>query len=126
MKLLSAFLKGRTMTVKTDNVWSELTTVNAGAPQGRVLGCYLFNVGVDDLEEEFTPERIDNEVVEHLTRTDDYPTTSTPSRVGPTADDIAVSPVGEPQEFVLLPRIANVPPWLRGKTEKKWTDKPLG
>ena len=125
LQLLATFLTGRSMTVRIDKVWSGPRTVNAGAPQGSVLGCYLFNIGVDDLEEGFSDDQIESEAVEHLTRTDDYPTASTPSRVGPPTDNIAMSPIGEPQEYVLLPRIANIPPWLKGKTEKKWTDKPI-
>ena len=55
IRILASFLIGRTMTVKVHDSWSDLRTVNAGAPQGSVLGCYLFNLGVDDLEDSFEP-----------------------------------------------------------------------
>ena len=49
--LLSAFLTNRTMSVRVEGSASLPRTVNAGAPQGSGLGCYLFNIGVDNLEE---------------------------------------------------------------------------
>ena len=52
LALLTAFLSGRKMTVRVGTESSQLRNVNAGAPQGSVLGCYLFNIGVDDLEDE--------------------------------------------------------------------------
>lgn len=51
--VLAAFLTKRCMRVKVGNELSEDRAVNAGAPQGSVLGCFLFKMGVDDLEEEF-------------------------------------------------------------------------
>lgn len=56
LQMLAAFLNGRTMTVRLEGTTSEPRRINAGAPQGSVLGCYLFNVGVDDLKEEFREE----------------------------------------------------------------------
>ena len=40
------------MVVRVGRAWSDPRPVNAGAPQGSVLGTYLFNVGTDDLEED--------------------------------------------------------------------------
>ena len=53
IKLLASFLTNRQMTVKVDGKNSKLRNVNAGAPQGSVLGTYIFNIGTDDLEEGF-------------------------------------------------------------------------
>ena len=55
MAILAAFLTQRTMTVKVDGARSSPRMVNAGAPQGSVLGTYIFNVGTDALEEDFPP-----------------------------------------------------------------------
>lgn len=49
--LASFLLSERTMTEKVGEKKSVAPPVNAGAPQGSVLGYYLFNIGVDDIEE---------------------------------------------------------------------------
>ena len=49
--LLAAFIFGLSMIVKVGQEKSTRRKVNTGTPQGSVLGCYLFNVGVDDIEE---------------------------------------------------------------------------
>ena len=93
IQMLGAFLTGREMTVRVGTTWSTPKPVNAGAPQGSVLGCYLFNVGVDDLEEGYIPTTEVGEQNEHLTRTDDFPAASTPSRVGLPLTDVEMSPM---------------------------------
>ena len=40
------------MTVRVGEKKSKLLKVNAGAPQGSVLGSFLFNMGTDDLDNE--------------------------------------------------------------------------
>ena len=47
LKLIGSFLIGRERTVRIGNSWSHTRTVNAKAPQGSVLGTYLFNIGTD-------------------------------------------------------------------------------
>ena len=85
-------------------------------------GCYLFNVGIDDLEEDLQIDKHGPkpDIVEHITRTDDYPILSTPNRVGAGLSQPDMSPIGASREpnLALLPRIANVPPWLKKPTEK--------
>ena len=51
IRILPTFLAGRNMTIKVGNYPSEKRTVNAGAPQGSVLGTYVFNTASDDLED---------------------------------------------------------------------------
>ena len=67
------------MTVRIGKEQSEPRPVNAGAPQGSVL----FNIGVDDLEEDYgCEEELQQEAhQETLGRTDDFPAASTPIRV---------------------------------------------
>ena len=131
VQLLAAFLSGRVMTVKVEKDWSTIRPVNAGAPQGSVLGCYLFNVGVDSLEEGvcFQHDQGSSITREHLNRTDDFPASSTPARVGTNQQQIDISPLhnSSQNEFQVdfLPRIANIPPWLRAANEKKWKERPL-
>ena len=130
IELLASFLSGRQMTVRIGKVSSDLLPVNAGAPQGSVLGCYLFNVGVDDLEEDFREdETIQEEAnIETLGRTDDYPAVSTPIRVGGHMEDLTVSPMQrsqDPSTFRILPRVANVPPWIHKPKDPRFkTGKP--
>ena len=50
--LIADFLSGRVMTVQVGENKSKLLPVNAGAPQGSVLGSFLFNVGTDDLDQD--------------------------------------------------------------------------
>ena len=50
--LLLAFLSERKMTVRVGKSRSDPRSINAGAPQRSVLGCFLFNIGIDDIEED--------------------------------------------------------------------------
>ena len=54
IRLLGAFLTGRTMKVRAGSSWSMPLRVDGGCPQGSILGVFLFNVTTDDLEDEFT------------------------------------------------------------------------
>ena len=56
LALLATFLQDRTMSVRINKDFSPPLPVNGGCPQGSLLGVYLFNVSVDDIEQ--TPAAI--------------------------------------------------------------------
>ena len=75
-------------------------------------------MGVNDLEDEF-PQDVRQETQaeafeETNLRTDDFPTASTSQRVGP-VEDMVAPPIAQrsAQNFTLLPRVANVPHWVK-------------
>ena len=52
IEIIATFLTGRKMSVKVGNVLSDPRDVNGGCPQGSILGVFLFNATIDDLEED--------------------------------------------------------------------------
>ena len=52
LHIVATFLTNRTMTVKVDGTHSEPREIWGGCPQGSILGVYLFNATIDDLEED--------------------------------------------------------------------------
>ena len=111
------------MTVKVDRQFSKPRPVNAGAPQGSVLGCYLFNIGIDDLKEGFDGSEQEQEDAHKKTlcSTADFPAAS---RKQP---DTTLSPVANRrQSFELLPRVANAPPpWVLKPKDPRLKDRGL-
>ena len=51
IRLVATFLTNRVMTVRVGSSWSRPRQVNGGCPQGSILGVFLFNVTIDDLED---------------------------------------------------------------------------
>ena len=116
LSLIAALLTGRQMTVMSGAAKLSLRPVNAGAPQGPVLGCYLFNMGVDDLEENFIHhEPLSPEQIETRGTNEDFPACLTPVRASTNQGRLATSPIQRSSDsnFELVPRVANVPPWIR-------------
>ena len=124
IQLLASFLSTRTMTVRVGNTSSTPRGINAGAPQGSVLGSFLFNVGIDDLEDEcIYPGEQFHDTAEHQDDVN-FPAASTPRRVstanaGPTFSPIRTTTPGG-QSIEVMPRTMNTPPWLRGAKEQMW------
>ena len=112
LNLLASFLIGRTMRVKAGQGWSTARVVNAGAPQGSVLGTYIFNVGTDSLEENCPQEQDhgyqiqENDLSFLETAGSESTQTSTPLRPS-TQPEINMTPIRGQQRIELLPRVVN-------------------
>ena len=132
LRLLASFLTNRQMTVKVEGSRSLLRPVNAGAPQGSVLGTYIFNIGTDNLEEDFDfnnqdqAYEIDEGDLGFLdTETDLTRAQSTPQRHD-TPPNFDLSPVSsQPHDFTISPLARNVPPRLVSRIEPTWRAKPI-
>ena len=136
LSLLASFLIGRQMTVRVGNHWSNKRTVNAGAPQGSVLGTYIFNVGTDTLEDGYEDEEISDDESDNgldllfmETQSEQTQSVSTPIR--PATRPPALSspyqcsplphrPSQSNQLVELLPRVVNPPTTAGTRIEPSW------
>ena len=50
LRLVATFLSNRTMSVRVSDTWSVPKRVDGGCPQGSILGVFLFNSTIDNLE----------------------------------------------------------------------------
>ena len=113
------------MTVKIDGCFSKLRPVNAGAPQGSVLGTYIFNVGMDDLDEGY---RHQHQTLSYELREGDLAflelsadnriAHSTPKRRPPSPGLPDVSSIdNHSMNYTILPKLRNVPPSLTNRVD---------
>ena len=137
LSILASFLIGRSMTVRVGDKWSSRRAVNAGAPQGSVLGTYIFNVGTDTLEDGFhhedstsDDEDSDNGIdllfletqsrqphaVSTPTRPTFLPDLSSPFQCSP----LPSRPNNQEQIIELLPRVVNPPVTTGRRVEPSW------
>ena len=133
LKLLASFLMGRSMSVRVDGSRSSRRPVNAGAPQGSVLGTYIFNIGTDTLEDGLNTEQRDVYELRagdlsflELTPATSY-AESTPIRPRfPPLVDLSPVPNIDQQPIMILPTASNIPPNLASRRiEPTWRHKPI-
>ena len=126
LSVLASFLIGRSMKVRVGSEWSSCRKVNVGAPQGSVLGTYIFNVGTDTLEQDFEEiqehdsdeEDVGIDLLFLETQSQQTRAISTPTRQAYTNTDLGspypCSPLPRygretDQVVELLPRVVNPP-----------------
>ena len=125
LKILASFLIKRTMSVRLAESSSKPRYVNAGAPQGSVLGTYIFNVATDMLEDDFEEEEEEHEELREgdlaflETGAERGTAHSTPERQ---VNDLNlnISPIqnqGPEQDFIILRNARNVPATLTRRIE---------
>ena len=133
LRILASFLSDRKMTVKVGMSNSNKRNVNAGAPQGSVLGTYIFNVATDDLEEDPPSLEANNNEQYELnegdllfleTEPDNTQAHSTPN-IDTAASPPPLSPITGTHDFVILHTTRNVPPTLTRRIEPTWREKDL-
>ena len=91
--LVATFLTNRTMTVKVDGTHSEPREIWGGCPQGSILGVYLFNATIDDLEEgcQDLEESLPMETIDGRSGRADEDTSSDEEHDGHERSDMAAS-----------------------------------
>ena len=107
--------------------------VNAGAPQGSVLGTYAFNIATDQLEEDAEDDHQDEEyeLEEHDLDFLETPgemayAQSTPTRQNNPRPSTQLSPVPQAgDDFILSSLARNVPPSLTSRIEPTWRKRPI-
>ena len=135
IRLLASFLAGRNMTVKIGNTFSKLRPVHAGAPQGSVLGTYMFNIGTDSLEDNFEHpmrERMYQLEMGDLSFLELTPITinaqSTADKRPTVLTQPDISPIATNRadlNYVILPTARNVPQEISNRVEPTWRPKPI-
>ena len=126
LKILVSFLSVRWITVKLGNSRSDLRLVNAGAPQGSVLGTYVFNVATDNLEDGLVYDNVpipENDLTFLETQPSSTNAQSTPGKQP--MPQVDCSPIIKPsQDSTFLPTARNIPDKLRKRIEPSWREKP--
>ena len=111
------------MSVRVGTTYSDPRPINAGAPQGSVLGSYLFNIGTDDLEDnvQWWGSITD---LEYLERPGTM-AVSTPVGGGPIVPPAPQWSLvaGEQSQVETLPGVVNGPGWSRGQKEAKFVSR---
>ena len=133
VRLLASFLMGRTMTVRVDGKASPPRPVNAGAPQGSVLGTYIFNIGTDTLEDDaHIPDEVRYELnagdLSFLELQPNHTYAESTPRAVRFPSPTPTSPIQTvpTQPILILPTARNVPTNLQTRRiEPTWRPKPV-
>ena len=148
LRIVASFLTGRMMTVRVGKEWSVPREVTGGCPQGSILGVFLFNATIDDLEDTYLGGRDPSDSSDTPSDNDQEDTPllgtamSTPARPGDAGiGDPGDSPVRVSRAFRFLPEInearrrirlerhssddEELPPEPAPVTQAKWKHSPI-